>query len=256
MVSSGCLSRLKSFNKREKIETLADFNSGAATVDISAWFRSGADLFLTRSDMTVLDLMRRIEANSRRLSEVADIQRGVTPFHLLEKPTHKNSKLAFDGTVRRYLLERGPIRFVRFDETLMEFKPARYFTGPRILLRELISRQFRLQATRTDEDFVTNKSMQSILSLADDAPLNFLLGCINSSLLSWVFLQRSNVGHRDDFPKIVLKETRELPIPRASAAERTAVVGLVERVLAAKRTDPQVNCKRRLKSAAGGGPIV
>ena len=30
--------------------------------------------------------------------------------------------------------------------------------------------------------------------------------------MSWYFLHRSNIAQRDDFPKIVLKETRSLPI--------------------------------------------
>lgn len=32
--------------------------------------------------------------------------------------------------------------------------------------------------------------------------------------MSWFFLRQSNVAQRDDFPKIVLKESRGLPIPR------------------------------------------
>jgi hypothetical protein len=42
--------------------------------------------------------------------------------------------------------------------------------------------------------------------------LDYLLGCVNSRLMSWYFLRRSNIAQRDDFPKIVLKETRSLPI--------------------------------------------
>jgi hypothetical protein len=32
--------------------------------------------------------------------------------------------------------------------------------------------------------------------------------------MSWYFLSRSQVGQRDDFPKIVLKESRSLPISK------------------------------------------
>ena len=39
--------------------------------------------------------------------------------------------------------------------------------------------------------------------------------------MSWYFLHRSNVAQRDDFPKIVLKETRNLPLPKLSASNRT-----------------------------------
>lgn len=130
---------------------------------------------------------------------------GVTPFHLTDAPQHKASRPAFEGTVRRYQFERGPKKYVRFDNSLAEPKPDRYFKGSRLLLRELISRQFRLQAVRVDEDFVTNKSMQSVLATGEIPNLNFLLACINSKLMSWYFLHRSNIAQRDDFPKIVLK---------------------------------------------------
>jgi hypothetical protein len=54
--------------------------------------------------------------------------------------------------------------------------------------------------------------MQSILQVPGGPDLSYLLGIINSRLMSWYFLHRSNVAQRDDFPKIVLKETRALPI--------------------------------------------
>jgi len=95
----------------------------------------------------------------------------------------------------------------------------------------LISRQFQLQAVLAEESFVTNKSMQSILGLPGAPSLRFLLGVLNSSTLSWLFLQRSNVGHRDDFPKIVLKETRDLPVPAASTAQENTISNLVDYLL-------------------------
>jgi hypothetical protein len=71
--------------------------------------------------------------------------------------------------------------------------------------------------------------------------LNYLLGILNSRLMSWYFLRRSHIAQRDDFPKIVLKETRALPIPPvagANAADRSRhdrLVELVEQMLALHR---------------------
>jgi hypothetical protein len=224
-------SLLKSFEKREDLTTTEDLGKGMVEVDISTWFTDEADQFFTRSDTPALKLLKLIKNNSRRLGDLADIQRGVTPFHLTTEPNHPACREAFDGTVRRYKLDRGPRRYIRFDESLAEFKPEKYFKGPRLLLRELISRQFQLQAVLAENDFVTNKSMQSILRASDGPHLTFLLGVLNSSLLSWLFLQRSNVAHRDDFPKIVLKETRDLPVPYASVEQEHATSILVEYLL-------------------------
>jgi hypothetical protein len=204
---------VRTFPKRHRIKDAGDIEQGQKEVNFCGWFSTGSDEYLTYASTLATALIRKIQTLGRPLSDFADVQRGVTPFHLTDSPQHKASRPAFEGTVRRYQFERGPRKYVRFDNSLAEPKPERYFTGPRLLLRELISRQFRLQAMRVDEDFVTNKSMQSLLAVDGTSSLNFILGCINSKLMSWYFLHRSNIAQRDDFPKIVLKETRNLPVP-------------------------------------------
>jgi hypothetical protein len=235
--TESCRVVLRTFGKRAKIKKAIEFSADQTIADFAGWFAGGGDAYLTYADEASTRMIRKLESTTVPFSMYADIQRGITPFHLTDKPTHKTSQPAFEGSVRRYTLERGPKKFVRFDRTLMEFKPPKYFHGPRLLVRELISRQFRLQAVRADESFVTNKSMQSVLPVAAGPDLNFLLGCLNGRLLSWYFLQKSNIAQRDDFPKIVLKETRSLPFPRidlkksADKAQHDRMVNLVEKLL-------------------------
>lgn len=123
----------------------------------------------------------------------------------------------------------------------------------------MISRQFQLQAVKVTEEFVTNKSMQSILQREDAPDLNYTLGLLNSRLMSWYFLRLSNIAQRDDFPKIVLKETRLLPIrpislvDRADKANHDQMVELVEQILSlnkqsvvAKTPDEKTNLQRQI----------
>ena len=247
------------FPKRYRITSSKEFGGLARTSNFSTWFTDGSDEYLTYADSRSISVIRKILAAGRPLGDVADVQRGVTPFNLTDTPTHVTSRAAFDGTVRRYSLIRGENRFVRFDETLAEPKPERYFIGPRLLLRELISRQFQLQAVKVTESFVTNKSMQSILALQDGPDLNYLLGLINSQLMSWYFLRRSNVAQRDDFPKIVLKETRALPVypidlsKPAEKARHDQIVRFVgemlelhNRLSAAKTPQEQTSLERQI----------
>jgi len=228
---------LKTFPKRHKIEDIGEFEEGTRTAGMTSWFVDGSDQFLTYADTASAALIAKIQNRGNPLKDFADVQRGVTPFNVTEESEHPHSRRAFDGTVRRYSFDPGSERYIRFDDSLAEPKPERYFRGPRILLRELISRQFRLQAVKVAEDFVTNKSMQSILPIAEGPDLNYLLGCVNSGLMSWYFLRRSNIAQRDDFPKIVLKETRNLPIPPvdlagpADKSRHDKIVALVDRML-------------------------
>jgi adenine-specific DNA-methyltransferase len=237
----GCEIWLRTFPKRHKIVSEQEFDESLQVANFVEWFTPASDEYLTYADSATTRLMRKIQESSKSLQDFADVQRGVTPFELTDSPTHPNSRRAFDGVVRRYLLESKNVRYIRFDETLAEPKPERYFAGERLLLRELISRQFRLQAVKVTEDFVTNKSMQSILSLPHSPDLNFLLGVINSKLMSWYFLRRSNIAQRDDFPKIVLKETRLLPVPELKPSDPNGwerhdrITQLVVQLLAAKQ---------------------
>jgi hypothetical protein len=203
---------LKIFPKRYRIRNVDEFYQNTKRVRFADWFIEESDEFLTYADSASTALIHKIISAGKPLGQMADVQRGVTPFGLTPKAVHEHSRPAFAGTVRRYMLDRGQKCFIRFDESLAELKSEKYFKGRRLLLRELISRQFQLQATRATEDFVTNKSMQSILQVPGGLNLDYLLGIINSRLMSWYFIHRSNVAQRDDFPKIVLKETRALPI--------------------------------------------
>jgi type I restriction-modification system DNA methylase subunit len=252
--------RVKTFPKRHRIMSTQEFEENVKRANFAEWFVDGQNELLTYTDTISGKVIRKIMRAGRPFSEFADIQRGVTPFNLTDNPTHAASKLAFNGTVRRYVFEGGEKCFIRFDNTLAEPKPERYFCGPRLLLRELISRQFRLQAVKVTKDFVTNKSMQSILQLPGGVELSYLLGLINSRLISWYFLRRSNVAQRDDFPKIVLKETRSLPIcpinfsDPADKTRHDRMVALVEEMLeldkkraTAKTEHDQTALKRQIE---------
>jgi len=233
-----CKVHLRTFPKRHRIVSVTEFDEELSFSEFTDWFANGDDEYLTYADLKSTLLIRKIQSIGNPLGELADVQRGVTPFNVTEKATHSTSLSAFNGTVRRYVFDRGSICYIRFDETLAEPKPERYFKGSRLLLRELISRQFRLQAVKVTDDFVTNKSMQSILQVPDSNHLNYTLGLINSRLMSWYFLHRSNIAQRDDFPKIVLKETRSLPIrpinfsDPSDKSRHDRMVELVERMLA------------------------
>jgi hypothetical protein len=79
--------------------------------------------------------------------------------------------------------------------------------------------------------------------------------------MSWYFLRRSNIAQRDDFPKIVLKETRSLPIYPINFAKHTdqsrhdQMVELVDQMLnlhknlvAAKTPQEKTSLERQISA--------
>ena len=163
---------IRTFPKRHRILSDKEFRARLRRVDFAGWFTDGADEYLTYADTKATELIRKIRGAGKPLAEFADVQRGVTPFELTDKPTHKTSRRRVRRDVRRYTCKYGRKQFIRYDRSLAEFKPERYFRGPRLLLRELISRQvtapgFNGDARLRDEQIAAKHSRQARWSFTE-----------------------------------------------------------------------------------------
>ncbi|MEZ3143398.1 Eco57I restriction-modification methylase domain-containing protein [Halobaculum sp. MBLA0143] len=215
------------YGRKERVNEIDNDEDGLEAVDYSRWFAEALDPedefeFISYLPPRELSVEEKVAERGVPLREIADVQRGITPFDLAKEPGQNRSP-ALDGDLRRYRYTFTGNSYVEYHEDIAEYKPERYFQGDRLILRELISRQFRLQLARTDQDFVTNKSYQSILLEDESYRLGYLLGVLNSKLLSFYHIKQSAVALRDDFPKIVLSETRSLPIPEITDEESSEI---------------------------------
>jgi hypothetical protein len=102
-----CELKIRTFPKRYQITRPEEFSENSEAAEMTAWFADGADVFLTYSNSDVTKVVQKILNTGKTFGDVTDIQRCVTPFVLTEKPTHKTSRLAFKGTIRRYRHEVG-----------------------------------------------------------------------------------------------------------------------------------------------------
>ena len=225
--------RILLYNKREYVKEIREDDKRWFTLPQGIWQEIGGKIeqkrvfavFLRQEEIT---LLKRVVTCSTSLGKLFDVQRGITPFNFVDPKQDSEASLAFDGELRRYTYDNTESSFVHYGTDLPEYKDPKYFFNERVLLRELISRQFRLQAAKPSEHFVTNKSYQSIINAGKICSLDYLLCLLNSQLMSYFFLSISSVALRDDFPKIVLDDTRSLPIRRifftTPAAERQQLV--------------------------------
>jgi hypothetical protein len=100
----------------------------------------------------------------------------------------------------------------------------------------VLSRKLRLQATLATDAFLTNQSVQSLVAAeAEGDLLSPLLAVLNSRLMSWLFVSINSAARRDDFPKIVIKQTRELPVPAAERLRESGLAPPVEKMLALQK---------------------
>lgn len=90
------------------------------------------------------------------------------------------------------------------------------FVRPRVLLREITSPMpYCFSAAYTSVPFLSNKSVLTVLHCNDDErQLRVLEAVLNSRLMSLCYRSRAVKSARMVFPKVVVRNLRELPFPK------------------------------------------
>jgi hypothetical protein len=142
------------------------------------------------------------------------------------------------GQVQRYETILGELAFTDMSNkgSLMKF----YDAGPKILIRRVISRQDRLLSSFFKEKMVFKKDINPFILTDKIHSLYYVLGILNSRLISYLYINSSSIATKDDFRQTTLAELRRLPVrtinfeDAADKARHDRIVSLVEQMLAAK----------------------
>lgn len=244
--------RLVVFPVRHKVRGPADFAQFEKEGDLSRWATNDECEFLVTSSSAELSLIEKMRQPGHRFGDYFEVMRGLESYHPgprqgMNKPI---KALASTGNVYRYIVVHDGTVYEDYTDKIAASKPMRFFHGPRILLRQLVSRKFRLQASYVEDRFLTNQSIQSLVrkqpasaeSLNAAIDPRSALAVLNSRLLSWYFCQVNMVARRDDFPKIIISQTRDLPLPDLARrrSEHDRLAKLVEQLLKAKQEENEV----------------
>jgi hypothetical protein len=175
-----------------------------------------------------------------KLGEIAKVQRGSLPAkneQLSNKKTQHFNLRWFNGQVFRYNIEwETEKQYVCYSE-LNENKPLHLFQTKRILGRQLLSRQFRMNFTYTEEEFAFKQSLYAIYDLDKKFDYFYVLGILNSQLFSFMQVNFNASLQRDDYPKFALTDYKEFPIPNISLAEQKPIIDLVKHRLKNETVD-------------------
>jgi len=231
-----CPVQVYEFGKRDKAASKLPAGLVYQPLNSGDWLDDPQLRFVT--DRGLLRLRKALtKIISSPLDEITDTARGILAGKTDLSTDQLNSdwKPYFDGDVYRYQLNWEPKTWVRYGSGLREMPSGyHYFTGPRILVRRLISRQARLMATGVSEEFVNKKDLYNVLVTGEGYRSLFLLALLNSRLFSYLYIAQSTVASRDDFPQVTLTDLRKLPIRRIEFTtppeerERLVGVGITE----------------------------
>lgn len=143
----------------------------------------------------------------------------------------------FDGDTYRYLAGADVGRYkllwsgmwMRWGKWLSQPKEFGYFSGPRVLIREISGvYPFVLNAVYTDETYLNNKSILNLLPCDETYSLKYAVALLNSKLMAFYHQRRASKGNRTLFPKIVNDDLKNYPLPGASQEVQDKIGSLVD----------------------------
>jgi len=116
----------------------------------------------------------------------------------------------------------------------------RLFSSKRILVRQIPSKPpYSINACLTDEIFLNDLNSINVINIQIDP--SFVLGALNSKLVTFWFVHRFGKLQRGLFPQFKVNELQLFPIPNVLKDTRTTIATIADQILEAKKTDPDAD---------------
>lgn len=126
--------------------------------------------------------------------------------------------------------------YISYGDWLAEPRKSVPFDTERILVRQIPSPYPNcINAVFTTGAFVNDINSMVIFSPKADYDLKYILGVINSRLLSYWFVQTFDKFQRKIFPQFKVNELAQFPIYPASRSDQKTMIALVDKILDLKK---------------------
>ena len=235
--------------EKGRIKTIKDkrFSEDSLIEHIDNW------LNLIEKDEMALSITNKMIDSSKPLAEYSDISQGLIPYdkyrgHTPEQIKNKvwNANYQKDDTYRkelrgkdvdRYNIEWNGIDWISYGEWLAAPRKPEFFNSPRILVREITSP--RILATYTDEEYYNTPSIINCINLKVN--IFFVLGVVNSKLMSFYHNMISPKASKGLFPKILVNDVRNLPINTSNKKTIDEISLRVKKLLKMDEVDLEID---------------
>lgn len=203
-------------------------------------------------------IIDKIRSKSAFLSKFGEVIQGITPYDSYQGQSREiiesrayHFDFKKDKTCGKWLegknLNRYAItwdnKWLCYGEWLAAPREKRFFEERRILFREVPGKGKRIQANIVDEEYYYGHSISPFKPFDQHVKdLEYILGIVNSKLISWYGnFTLSNFG-KEVFPKLNPNDIKELPIP-SGFGKYSEISEVVKRILLAKENDINTDTK-------------
>jgi type I restriction-modification system DNA methylase subunit len=243
------------------------------------WLKDPEFRFEIRQTGEFGDLVKRIVGKFPALERVARASLGIQAynsskhtreqiegrvFHAIKKLSKEYLPELTGNDVGRYLIDRRKGQWIKYGPWLHDYRTMDWLTGPRILVREIAgSWPYRIHGCYVEETYCNYKTILNVNpSSATDYSMKYLLGILNSRLISFLYPLVSNKIVAGSFPRLSVRDLKRLPIRTinfsdlSDKARHDKMVELVEQMLtfhkqlaAAKTPDEKTRIQRQIDTS-------
>jgi hypothetical protein len=215
--------RIYRYSKKAKINSLKD----ASPVKVSTSLVTAPAFRLVLNPQAQQILVRALSNTGfKQLGEFTKSTQGLAADRFQRGSSARSSEwYPFGEQAQAYrydfVVEEKSFAYMRDNPSLKQF----YEAEPKILIRRIINRQDRLDACYCDEQMVFKKDINPFVLTIPKLNPKFVLGILNSRLLSYLYVNTSAIATKDDFRQTTLAELRGLPIPFPNLENKTERAG-------------------------------
>jgi len=200
-------------------------------------------------------LLNKIESDKTELQNLCDFTLGITPydkykghsedqikgrvFHSLTQ-RDKTFKPVLEGAdISRYFVQWGEKEYLSYGEWLGAPRDKRFFTEPRILIRQILSgNPLRIYAGYTNEELYNTQSVFNIVvKPGNSISIKYLLALLNSCLMNFYHSNKYLDLSKNLFQKILIQNCKRFPVKIINVANKKEksihdeILKLVEQLL-------------------------
>lgn len=206
------------------------------SIDVGRWVKSTDCQFQIYQPDHILNLLTKIKQHSAYARQYLDVMQGIVPYSkenhskeiIAKRQFHSTQKISdiyglwIKGrNIGRYTLVISNKEYLKYGCWLHRPRKPKYFQGERILIQEITGGEPpRIAATIYSKVLYHDPGIIACLNISQYNP-EYILGIINSSLISWYHRVNSPKGKRKQFPKVLINDIRMLPIFRLNLTNKS-----------------------------------
>ena len=184
------------------------------------------------------NILAKMNASSKPLSSISIMQRGFEVGRDRVSKVEGKYRFLTGSNVEKYCYKT--ISYVNQDVVTEFQKDAIFYTGERLLIRETGS---YLTVVYLDENLYCNRSLYSTIIKDSAFKVQYIVGILNSKAIQYYYQQKFK-AETELFPKIRIKQAKQLPIPVASLAEQQLIAALIEQIRTSKKMTPNKSIEK------------